>query len=333
MVYLLFFVLILNVLLLVSYWIGNYFLSYALMPNMGAQERVVENGEADEAPSIPDEETGRIQEQFEKEKEARDTWKQAVGLNEQAVQIQTKDGLTLRGHALLNPTPTHKWVIALHGYQSNEDESLLISRHFYEAGYNILTYGLRAHGQSDGQYIGMGYLDKEDLITWTEALVQKYPKSEIYFHGTSMGGATVLFASGLDLPENVKAIVSDCAYTSIWSIFSQEMKHRFNMGAFPVLYLAQAVGAIKAGYNIRKGHVAEYVAKSERPILFIHSKPDDFVPVSMVYELCEAKSQGEKELYLTEQGAHAEAKFAEPVTYYQRVLDFFDKYTSKETVS
>lgn len=324
-----FLIIIFIVLLVVLYWVGSYFVKYALMPNMGAEERKVQDDVVEEAPSIPDEVMSEIKQNFEQDKAARDAWKETVQFDEQEVSIETHDGLTLLGHAILNPTPTNKWVIALHGYQSNEEESSLIARHFYDAGFNVLTYGLRAHDQSDGQYIGMGYLDKEDLVTWTEALVEAYPDSEIFYHGTSMGGATVLFASGLALPSNVKAIVSDCAYTSIWAIFSSEMKKRFNMRPFPILYLALIVAIFKAGYNIRDGNVLEYVTKCELPIFFIHSKPDDFVPVSMVYDLYEAKDSGDKELYVTEHGGHAEAKFAEPDEYYKRVLEFVGNYIGR----
>lgn len=326
MKYLLIFLFFILFIFLVIFLIGNYFVKYALMPNMGAEKRIVDSEDEEEVPSLPDETRTLIKEQFEKERGARDQWKKEVQFEDHEVTIQTHDGLTLVGHAVKHPASTNKWVIALHGYQSNENESTLISRHFYEAGYNVLTYGLRAHGQSEGRYIGMGYLDKDDLVAWTEALIRKYPKSEIFYHGTSMGGATVLFASGLQLPHNVKAIISDCSYSSIWAIFSQEMKTRFDMGPFPILYFAQWVAILKAGYNIRNGNVMEYVRQSVLPILFIHSKPDDFVPFSMVKELYQIKNIGDKELYVTEKGAHAEAKFAEPIVYYQRGLDFFEKY-------
>ncbi|PJH64195.1 alpha/beta hydrolase, partial [Salmonella enterica] len=110
----------------------------------------------------------------------------------------------------------------VHGYQSNEQETFTIGRQFYEEGYNVLTISLRAHGGSEGKYIGMGYLDKNDLLAWTHYLVNKYPESNIFYHGTSMGGATVLMAAGMELTNNVKAVVSDCAYTSIWEIFASE---------------------------------------------------------------------------------------------------------------
>lgn len=308
------------------YLVGSYFVKYALVPNMGAENRVIENSPAEIGPQTPISVDAKIRKNFDKARTARDQWMQTVQFEKQEVSIQSYDGLTLVGHAILNEVPTDKWMVAVHGYQSNERESTLIAHQFYEAGYNVLTYELRAHGKSAARYIGMGYLDKDDLVAWTNAVVAKYPDSRVFFHGTSMGGATVLFASGLQLPDNVKGIISDCAYTRIWDIFASELKKRFNLGKFPVMYMAQGMAILKAGYNIRQGDVEEYVSKSTLPTLFIHSKADDFIPVSMVFELYDAKLNGVKEMYITENGAHGEAKFVEPKEYYNRVISFAEKY-------
>ena len=43
---------------------------------------------------------------------------------------------------------------------------------------------------------------------------------ELMLHGISMGAATVLMSTGLNLPKQVRAAVSDCAFTSAWEVFS-----------------------------------------------------------------------------------------------------------------
>ena len=48
----------------------------------------------------------------------------------------------------------------------------------------------------------------------------------IVLMGNSMGGATVLMASGLNLPEQVKGIVSDCAFTSPKAVFCEQKNGR-----------------------------------------------------------------------------------------------------------
>lgn len=54
--------------------------------------------------------------------------------------IKSYDGLKLYGHKLKQEKHTDRWMIIVHGYQSSENEANTLARHFYEEGYNILTY-------------------------------------------------------------------------------------------------------------------------------------------------------------------------------------------------
>lgn len=309
-----------------TYIIGSYFLRYALVPDSGAQNRQVkDNYLAPEIESVPEIDQ-LIENNMANDIQLRDAWTTKMDLEKNSVYTTSHDGLTLAGHTFKQANPTDRWVILAHGYQSGEGETLLIGRHFYEKGFNVLTFCMRAHGKSEGDYIGMGYLDRLDLLSWTHSLIEKYPDSRIIYHGTSMGGATVLMASGMELPPNVKAIVSDCAYTSIWDIFSSEIRKRFNLPPFPILHMAQLMGILKAGYNFKDGNVLNFVEKSTLPILFIHTEADDFVPASMVRRLYEAKKNGEKEKLIFKDGDHAFAKYVDPVKYYDVIFNFVEKY-------
>ncbi|MDK7050358.1 hypothetical protein HMPREF3090_05155 [Aerococcus sp. HMSC23C02] len=307
---------------LVSYGVGSYFVNYALVPQQGAEKR--------EAAVDVSADQLAIDQARAKEEQARQDWLAGLGDRRQALSIQSTDGLKLYGHQIKQYRPSHRWVIIVHGYQSSEDESNLLARHFAEAGYNVLTYSQRAHAPSQGKYIGMGYFEKDDLLAWTKWLVKEDPKAEVVYHGTSMGGGTVLMASGLDLPKQVKAIISDCAYSSTWDIFASELKWRFNLPAFPVLYMAEGVGRLQAGYDIRWAEPKNEVAKTDLPILFIHTEKDDFVPVDMARELYASKKQGPKELFLLPNGGHAEAKYQPG--YYERIADFLTDYLSSSGI-
>lgn len=74
---------------------------------------------------------------------------------------------------------------------------------------------MRGYGNSEGNCVGWGFNERLDLVGWISWVVRRDPEAEILLHGVSMGGATVLMATGGALPKNVKAAVSDCAYASI----------------------------------------------------------------------------------------------------------------------
>ena len=319
-------VLLIGAIVFITYFVGDYFVRYSLIPNSGAEERKVASEEHVSAMDLSTATGTVVSDNYFKEKQLKEKWLEEMQVEAREVRISSHDGLTLSGHQFEHSAPTNHWAILVHGYQSNENETFTIGRHFYEEGYNVLTIALRAHGNSEGKYIGMGYLDKDDLVSWTNYLVDQHPDSEIIYHGTSMGGATVLMASGLNLPNNVKAVVSDCAYSSLWDIFASELNQRFSLPPFPGLYMAQIMAKIRAGYDVKDGNVAKFVEQGSLPTLFIHTTPDDFVPVSMAQTLYDAKIHGVKDLQIVEEGGHAAAKFVNPEKYYSTIFNFTDKY-------
>ena len=197
--------------------------------------------------------------------------------------------------------------------------------HFYEKGYNVLIPSMRACGDSEGEYIGMGWLDKDDLQCWIKLITEQAPKSEIILHGSSMGAATVLMASGDNLPENVKAIVADSGYTSVWDIFASEAKARFNLPAFPILNMFEIVANVRAQYDIKEASALEQVKNSKTPILFIHGDADDFVPEYMCEELYSA-ANCTKEKLIIHDARHTDSKYKEPETYYNKIFEFINSF-------
>ncbi|MGX7348830.1 alpha/beta hydrolase [Dolosicoccus paucivorans] len=298
--------------------IGNYFVNYALVPQSGGDDRQVDlslqTGDELEA----------IHAARQKHVIKRDEWLESVKADQEEIQIESNDGLTLTGHIFTQPKPTNDWVIIVHGYQSTEEEALLVAPHFYSKEYNILSIQQRAHGKSEGEYITMGAKESEDLLNWTQWLIEKEPESDIVWHGTSMGAATVMMAAP-QAPEQVYAIIEDCGYTTAWDIFSSELKLRFNLPSFPVLNMANIVAKARADVNFRQASSIEAVRQSSVPMLFIHGTADDFVPEWMVYDLYDAKEVGLKELYTVPQAGHTEAKFKDGSNYYEKIDQFIEQ--------
>ena len=74
-------------------------------------------------------------------------------------------------------------------------------------GYHVLMPDLRGCGESGGDFIGMGWPDRLDMLQWINWIIQRDPEAQIVLHGISMGGATVMMTAGESLPPQVKAIV------------------------------------------------------------------------------------------------------------------------------
>ena len=305
--------------IIATFGIGNYFVNYAILRTGNGGNREVKNTETIEVASIDNETEKIIEENRQKEKELAKEWSENI--ENKKVEVKAEDGIILRGTEYLIKETSDKWVIVLHGYHSNPDSVISVGMHFSEEGYNVLIPSMRASNDSEGQYIGMGWLDKDDLKCWINLIIEQNENAEIVLHGSSMGAATVLMASGDNLPSNVKAIIEDSGYTSVWDIFASEAKARFNLPTFPALNMFQVVANIRAKYDIKKASATEQVKKATIPILFIHGDADDFVPEYMCEELYNKANCAKDKLIIHDAG-HTESRYKEPETYYNKIFEF-----------
>lgn len=240
--------------------------------------------------------------------------------------IESYDKLQL--HSYVVTQNSNKWAIVVHGYGGSGKLMSDKSKYFYDMGYNVLIPDLRGHGKSEGDYIGMGWKDRLDIISWINFIIKENPNAEIVLHGTSMGAATVLMTSGENLPSNVKAIVADCAYTSAWDEFSYQLETYLKVPSYYILNVTNMVTKLKAGYSLKEASALECVKKATVPILFIHGDKDKFVPYSMMDKLYDATNSPKEKLTI-DGGEHANSDLVSPFLYWLTVEDFLNQYVTQ----
>lgn len=236
--------------------------------------------------------------------------------------LMSADGLRL--HATWFPQGECKKIaICFHGYTSQGMKDYLgLSGYYLKNGYSMLLVDERAHGESEGKYIGFGCLDRIDALKWINWVLRKCGEDvEILLHGTSMGGATVLMMSSLELPAQVKGIVSDCAFTSPKEVFSHVLKNMYHLPAFPVMNISNFLNKRFAGYGLDECNAAREVKKAKVPILFIHGSRDTFVPYSMCETMYENCASSKKKLII-EGAAHAECYYKDTDAYENALTEF-----------
>lgn len=167
------------------------------------------------------------------------------------VYLEAKDGLKLHGK-YFPQGDEKKVVLCFHGYTGEGmKDNLAISGYYLRKGYGLLLVDERAHGESEGEYIGFGCLDREDALCWLNWLIKRCGEDvEVLMHGTSMGGAMVLMASGLELPPQVKGIVSDCGFTSPKGVFTHVLNSMYHLPTVPVIPAADIINRRLAGYGM-----------------------------------------------------------------------------------
>lgn len=253
------------------------------------------------------------------------------------VSIQSHDGLKLVGEFFTGEGVPGATVLLVHGYHSSRrKEYAPMAKFFLESGYNVLMVDDRAHGESEGRYIGFGCLDREDCYRWVQYLDKRFKgEQDLFLLGISMGAATVLMASSMNLPTSVKGIIGDCGFTSPMEecvhVMNQKI-HGFTDGLLSrlAMSLVSLVCKERAGYGLSDYSAAKCVRETKLPIFIIHGDKDDFVPTHMGKEIYEA-CKGKKELWLPEGAGHAESYYLHREEYERRVLEFIKNCLTGES--
>ncbi|MEY9978044.1 alpha/beta hydrolase [Lysinibacillus sp. RC79] len=294
-----------------GFFAGNYFYNFALNPNTDKSD--VFNSPHNSIAVSPK----NAKEKEESEKWFKENYKDSY--------IQSFDDLKLHAYTLKNTNETNKWAIVFHGYSSDGSQMAKYAKHFYDTGYNVIIPDARAHGKSEGDYIGMGWHDRLDVVSWINNVISSDNNAEIVLYGVSMGGATVMMASGEDLPGNVKAIIEDCGYSSVWDEFSYQLQAIFNLPEFPIMYFSSIVTKLRADFTLGEADTVKQVAKSKTPMLFIHGSNDTFVPSDMLDEVYEAANVP-KEKFIVEGAGHSGAESVAGDAYWETINNFLAKY-------
>ncbi len=240
----------------------------------------------------------------------------------EAVSILSHDGLRLTGR-YYHTRDGAPLKIIFHGWRSNALRDCGGgAKMAFAAGYNLLLINHRAHSDSDGNTITFGIKEKYDCLDWTLWAVDRFGKDvKIILGGISMGAATVLMASALDLPKNVKCISADCGYTSPEAIIRKVC--RVDMGipdsiGFPLIRMS---ARIFGRFSILDGGALEAVRHAKVPIMIMHGDEDDFVPFSMCGEIYDAVAS-EKTLLTVTGAGHGMSYFVETAGYEKALLKF-----------
>ena len=256
-----------------------------------------------------------------------DEWLETV--ESQKLSMLTEDGYKLTATEFFaqdENADNHKWVLVLHGYTGWKEEMYPFAYWYYEEGYHVIVPDLRCQGESEGDFIGMGWTDHFDCSLWIDYILSQDPDADIVIHGQSMGAATALMMTGEDgLSEHVVAVVSDSSYTDAYSMFGDKVKEWFYLPAFPLVDSARLVLLLRGGYDLLDASALDAVVKSDTPTLFIHGASDVMISPDMSKELYD-DAACPKELLIIDGAGHAQAQDKEPETYYSTIRQFLEKY-------
>lgn len=212
--------------------------------------------------------------------------------------------------------------ILMHGYKSNGIRDFCGgSKIGRELGYHIILVDQRAHGKSEGHTLTFGVLERMDCLAWIDYAKKRFgADTSIVLTGLSMGAATVLMASELDLSDNVKGIIADCPYSSPKEIICKVGKDQ-NLPVrliYPFIFM----GALIFGhFRLTDSSAAEAVKHTKVPILLIHGEDDRFVPCEMSRKIANA-NPAKIRLETFPEAGHGISYVLDPERYRKVTMEF-----------
>ena len=228
---------------------------------------------------------------------------------------------------VLEKEGSKKVGICVHGYYGNFKDLNPWAKLLFENGFSVIAPNLRAHGESSGQYISMGFYDKDDIVLWIQKAIKMFGEDcEIVLFGESMGAATVLMVSELSIPKNVKCIIADSGYSNAYKELEWVVEKRGFLPAFLLLPVANFFSKIFSKCDLKKANPIGSVKKTTLPILFIHGEADNFVPCFMSKQMFEVSNKEKCSLSLFPGAQHIKSYATDTERYREILLSFIKKW-------
>jgi fermentation-respiration switch protein FrsA (DUF1100 family) len=243
----------------------------------------------------------------------------ARGMAYEDVSFKTSDGLTLRGWWI--PGARHQTIVMIHGLSNNRSEPFNKAGYLHQAGYNLLVFDLRGHGQSDGSGTTMGYREPQDARA-AIAEAHSLDPGPIALFGYSLG-ASIAVEEGAANP-GVAAVIEDSGFSSVGDVFLARFSEVTRLPDLPWAAPLVAFGQADLGTSLWNVRPEADAARLHKPLLAIIGGADTIVPPSEGLSIF-AAAAGPKQLLMVPGAGHVQAYGTANADYEQAVLGFLSR--------
>ncbi|XP_010440048.1 PREDICTED: uncharacterized protein LOC104723387 [Camelina sativa] len=203
------------------------------------------------------------------------------------------------------------------GCRADANEAVMV---LLPSNITVFTLDFSGSGLSDGNYVSLGWHEKDDLKTVVSYLRNSNQVSRIGLWGRSMGAVTSLLYGAED--PSISGMVLDSAFSNLFDLMMELVDvYKIRLPKFTVKVAVQYMRRIiqkKAKFNIMDLNCVKVSPKTFIPALFGHASGDKFIQPhhSDLILKCYA---GDKNIIKFD-GDHNSSR---PKSYYDSVLIFF----------
>jgi len=195
-------------------------------------------------------------------------------------------------------------LIYMHGNSSARVEVIPQLSYLLSLGLAVFSFDFAGSGKSDGEYVSLGYYEREDLMCVVAHLRATKVVSTIALWGRSMGAATALMHGDRD--PSIACMILDSPFADLTQLAEEMVEKGRDQGInVPNLVVSFALRMIKgsvkrqANFDIRCISPIAHADKCFIPALFVAGEHDDFIH-KRHSESLHARYAGDKNIIIVE---------------------------------
>mmetsp|Transcript_2664 Transcript_2664/g.3762 ORF Transcript_2664/g.3762 Transcript_2664/m.3762 type:complete len:390 (-) Transcript_2664:239-1408(-) len=195
-------------------------------------------------------------------------------------------------------------VIYMHGNSSARVEVIPQLSYLLSLGLAVFSFDFAGSGKSDGEYVSLGYYEREDLMCVIAHLRATNVVSTIALWGRSMGAATSLMHGDRD--PSIACMILDSPFADLTQLAEEMVEKGREQGInVPNFILSVALRMIRssvkkqANFDIKHISPIVHADKCFIPALFVAGEHDDFINKKHS-EAIHAKYAGDKNMIVVE---------------------------------
>ena len=225
-------------------------------------------------------------------------------------------GVTLRGWVCEPDKPARGSIVYLHGIADHRDSAAGVIARFRPAGFRVVAYDSRAHGESGGDACTYGAYEKDDL----HRVIDRLPAGPVVLVGTSLGAAVALQEAAGD--PRVSTVVAAETFSDLRTVASERAPLFFTRAAIERSFdMAES----QAHFRVDDVSPVRAATRIAIPVLLIHGAADTDTPPAHS-ERVRAALKGPSQLILVP-GAHHNESLSNPEIW-QKIENWIDRSRS-----
>lgn len=200
------------------------------------------------------------------------------------------------------------------------------ARLLHQCGYSTVMIDFQAHGESPGEAITIGHLERHDVRAAVEYARREHPGEPIGVLGVSLGGAAAVLAS----PLNIDALVLESVYPDINSAVRNRVAGKWGLLASIPTSILIAQLQPRLGISPDQLRPIDHVPNVGCPVFLVSGRADQHTTATETLAMFAAAADP-KQLWLIEDAAHVDLLTIDPGSYREQVVVFFDRYLGRTT--